>query len=355
MIRAKTIYREFRFQRPAITSRGTYQIKKVHFILLYHTDDPSAAGIGECSLFPGLSFDDVKGFREKLNQTIDRINQGDYFTDSSLANWPSISFGLETAWKDLRTMGSKILYASDFTEGKDSIGINGLIWMNNKEEMIREIRQKIDDGFTCLKMKIGALDLEEELDVIRFIRSQFSADDLELRLDANGAFKMPQAQEVLKILSDFDLHSIEQPIAAGHPDAMARLCETSPIPVALDEELIGKHTSVAKRKLLDTIKPQYVVLKPGLLGGISVCKEWISLAEERKISWWITSSLETNIALNVIAQWTYTLKNTIYHGLSTGLIFNNNIPSPLYLHSERLYYDPNRKWNLSCLEDPLNP
>jgi O-succinylbenzoate synthase len=355
MIRAKTIDREFRFQRPATTSRGTYLTKKVHFIVLYHSDDPSVAGIGECSFLPGLSIDNVKGYREKLNLTIDRINQGDYYTDTSLTDWPSISFGLETAWKDIRTSGSKILYPSDFTEGKDSIDINGLIWMDSKEEMIRQIRQKIDDGFTCLKMKIGKLDLEEELDILRYIRSQYNADHLELRVDANGAFKLPQVEMILKILSEFDLHSIEQPIAAGHPEALARLCELSPIPIALDEELIGKHSTAARRKLLDTIKPQYLVLKPGLLGGMSACKDWISLAEERKIGWWVTSALETNIGLNAIAQWTYTLNNSVYHGLSTGLLFINNIPSPLYLHGERLYYDPDRKWNLSGLEDPANP
>jgi o-succinylbenzoate synthase len=355
MIRAQAIYQEFRFQRPATTSRGTYQTKKVHFILLYHTDDPTSAGIGECSLFPGLSFDDVRGFREKLNHTVERINQGDYYADVSLVNWPSISFGLETAWKDLRTLGSKILFPSDFTEGKDSIGINGLIWMGSKEDMIRQIRQKINDGFTCLKLKVGSLDLDEELEILRYIRSQYSEDDLEIRLDANGAFSISQAPEMLKLLSDFDLHSIEQPIAAGHADAMARLCETSPIPIALDEELIGKHTSAGKRKLLDSLKPQYLVIKPGLLGGISACKEWISLAEERKISWWITSSLETNIGLNAIAQWTYTLKNPVYHGLSTGMLFNDNISSPLYLHGERLYYDPDRKWNLSAFAEAAHP
>lgn len=355
MIRAKSVYREFRFQRPATTSRGTYLNKKVHFILLYHTDDPSAAGIGECSLFRGLSFDDVKGFTEKLNQTVERINQGDYYADASLADWPSISFGLETAWKDLRTLGSKILYPSGFTEGKDPIDINGLIWMDNKEEMIRQIRQKLEDGFTCLKLKIGSLDMEDEFEILKFIRSQCRAEDLELRVDANGAFKPARALEMMKILADFDLHSIEQPIAPGHPDAMCRLCELSPIPIALDEELIGNHTTQKRRKLLDTIKPQYLVLKPGLLGGITACKDWISLAEERKIDWWVTSSLETNIGLNAIAQWTYTLNNNIYHGLSTGSLFHNNIPSPLYLHGERLYYDPDRKWDLSILTDPAAP
>jgi o-succinylbenzoate synthase len=349
MIKAKTVYREFRFQRPATTSRGTYLFKKVHFIVLYHTDDPTIAGLGECSLFPGLSCDDVQGFQEKLNQTIDRINQGDHYSDASLSAWPSINFALETAWKDIRAMGSKILYPSGFTEGNDSIGINGLIWMNSKEEMIRQISQKINDGFTCLKIKIGALDLHEELAVLKYIRNQFSVEELEIRVDANGSFATTEALEAIKMLSPFDLHSIEQPIGPGHIEAMARLCEISPIPVALDEELIGMHSMTNRRKLLDTIKPHYLVLKPGLLGGLAACKDWITLAGETGSGWWITSSLETNIGLNAIAQWTYTLQNPIYQGLSTGSLFVNNIPSPLYLHGERLYFDPYRKWDLTTL------
>jgi o-succinylbenzoate synthase len=348
MIKAKTAYLEFKFQRPATTSRGTHLSKKVHFIILYHTDDPSMAGIGECSLFSNLSYDDVKGFRDKLDQTVERINQGDYLTDSSLAEWPSISFALETAWKDLRTMGSKLLYPSDFTEGKDSLGINGLIWMSNKEEMIRQIHQRLNDGFSCLKLKIGSLDLNEEFEVLRFIREHYSVDELEIRVDANGAFKAGEALEVIKILSDFELHSIEQPIAPGHPEEMAKICELSSIPVALDEELIGKFSMASKRKLLHNIKPKYLVLKPGLLGGLTASKEWIDLAGENGTGWWITSSLETNIGLNAIAQWTYTLQNQIYHGLSTGSLYTNNIPSPLYLHGERLYYSTERKWDLSA-------
>jgi O-succinylbenzoate synthase len=350
MIQAKSAYIEFMFQRPATTSRGTYLTKKVHFIILYHSDDPSIAGVGECSLFTGLSYDAVKGFKEKLKQTIDRINAGDLYTDSTLTEWPSINFALETAWKDLRANGSKIFYPSGFTEGKDSVWINGLIWMADKTEMISQIRQRLNDGFTCLKMKIGALDLRDDIEVLKFIRDQCTAEELEIRVDANGAFNPSDALESIKILSDYHLHSIEQPIGPGHPEEMARLCALSPIPIALDEELIGKHSMSVRRKLLETIKPQYLVLKPGLLGGIAACKDWISLALEKHIAWWITSALETNIALNVVAQWTYTLQNHIYHGLSTGSLYTNNIRSPLYLHGERLYYDPDRKWDLSQFE-----
>jgi L-alanine-DL-glutamate epimerase-like enolase superfamily enzyme len=350
MIKAKTAYLDFKFQRPATTSRGTNTNKKVWFIILYHSDDPSIAGVGECSLFPGLSYDDVKGFKQKLTQTIDRINQGDFFNDSTLIEWPSINFALETAWKDLRANGSKILFPSGFTEGKDSIWINGLIWMSDKTEMIHQIRQKLNDGFTCLKMKIGALDLRDEIEILKFIREQCSAEEMEIRVDANGAFSRSEAMEMIKILSEFNLHSIEQPIAPGHPEEMAKLCANSPIPIALDEELIGKHSMNSRRKLIETIKPRYIILKPGMLGGLAACKDWITLATDHEIGWWITSSLETNIGLNAIAQWTYTLQNHIYHGLSTGSLYNNNIRSPLYLHGERLYFDPDRKWDLSPFE-----
>jgi o-succinylbenzoate synthase len=350
MIKAKVLYSDFHFQRPASTSRGTYLSKKVSFIVLYHSDDPSIAGIGECSLFSGLSYDDVRGFRAKLDKTIDRINQGDYYADVSLTDWPSIHFALETAWKDLRVNGTKILYPSGFTEGKDSIWINGLIWMADKADMIRQIRQKLNDGFTCLKLKIGAIDLREELEVLRFIREHCNAEELEIRVDANGAFSPKEALELLKVLSDFNLHSIEQPISAGHLEDLARLCELSPIPIALDEELIGRHTMASRRKLFETFKPHYLVLKPGLLGGLSACNDWIKLASEFNTGWWITSSLETNIGLNAIAQWTYTLQNQIYHGLSTGSLYNNNIRSPLYLHGERLYFEPERKWDLTIFE-----
>lgn len=355
MIKAHLVYREFEFLRPATTSRGTFHSKKVYYIILYHTDDPSLAGIGECSLFPGLSYDDNKGFEARLKKTIDRINEGDFGSDAELIEWPSIGFALETAWKDIRAMGTKVLYPSGFTEGKDAIRINGLIWMGTREEVTRQIRQKIEDGFTCLKMKIGALDFDEELEILGSLRKECPADELEIRVDANGAFKPKMALEMIKMLSEYDLHSIEQPIPPGHTEAMAALCETSPIPIALDEELIGKHSAVERRKLLDNIKPQYIILKPGLLGGLAPSAEWIRLARERNTGWWITSTLETNIGLNAIAQWTYTLQNPMRQGLSTGNLYVSNIPSPIYLYGERLCFDPERNWDLSGLNEALLP
>jgi O-succinylbenzoate synthase len=353
MIRARIAYREFQFLRPATTSRGTLRKKKVNFIVLYYADDPDIAGIGECSLFPGLSVDDHKEFGIRLQDTVDGINRGDYGNNPALSAWPSLNFALETAWRDLRSGGNRILYPSDFTGGKDSIPINGLIWMGTKDDMKQQIREKLEHGYSCIKIKIGALTLDEELELLGYLRKQFGPEELEIRVDANGAFKRREVLEVLKMLSAFDLHSIEQPIAPGHPEAMAEICGLSPVPVALDEELIGQHTSAAKRKILDIIRPQYVVLKPGMLGGIASCNEWITLCNERKTGWWITSALETNIGLNTIAQWTYTLGNTMAQGLSTGSLFVENIPSPLFLSGEWLYYDPDRKWDLTSLTDTL--
>jgi o-succinylbenzoate synthase len=355
MIKARIAYRDFQFLHPATTSRGTFLNKKVYYLILYHTDDPTIAGIGECSLFRGLSFDDRKGFEIRLQQVIDRINLGDYGLDATLVEWPSISFALETAWKDIRVNGSKILFPSGFTNGKDSIGINGLIWMGSREEIIKQIREKLEDGFTCLKLKLGALSFDEELDILQMLRKDYPPEDLEIRVDANGAFKPKAAMEILKILSDYDLHSIEQPIPPGHTEAMASLCLNSPIAIALDEELIGKHTTSEKRKILETIKPQYIVLKPGLLGGMSACAEWIRLAGIAGTDWWITSSLETNIGLNAISQWTYTLQNPMTQGLSTGSLYVSNIPSPLYLYGDRLCYDPDRNWDLSDLSGSYYP
>ena len=349
MINARTIYREFTFNRPATTSRGTWLKKKVYYVLLNKSGDPSTTGIGECSLLPGLSIDDTPGFPDQLNIMINRINQGEEIAGSSLSDLPSLAFALETARNDLRVAGSKLLYPSGFTEGKDSIRINGLIWMGQKDEMMKQIKQKLEDGFTCLKLKIGALNFEDELDLLRYLRKQYTSRELEIRVDANGAFKPGKALEFLKVLAGYDLHSIEQPIPAGHMEAMAELCALSPLPIALDEELTGIHSIAAKKKLLETIRPAYLVLKPGLLGGIASCKEWIEISREFNTDWWITSALESNIGLNAIAQWTYTLNNPISHGLSTGLLYASNIPSPLYLHCDRLYYDPDRNWNISDL------
>ncbi len=347
MIKAVIRYNEFRFRRPATTSRGAFTSKPVYYIVLYDNSSPNLFGIGECSLFPGLSMDDVEGYEKKIKEIVDLINKGWYELNMPLYAFPSINFALETAIKDLEQNGSKILYPSSFTDGKDSIAINGLIWMGTRKEMCAQIDQKLNLGFQCLKLKIGALDFDEEYEIIADIRKRYKVDDLEIRVDANGAFPPEDALEYLYRLSDLDLHSVEQPILPSQLDEMAALCETTPIPIALDEELIGKYTVENKQQLLKIIQPQYIVLKPGLLGGISSCTEWIETANRQNIGWWITSSLETNIGLNAIAQWTYSLKNSMAQGLSTGDLFVNNIESPLALMGEKLYYFPQKKWDLS--------
>jgi o-succinylbenzoate synthase len=347
MIKAVYRYKEFKFRQAATTSRGTLHSKKVYFLVLYDDKLPFVNGIGECSVFPGLSMDDTSSFEKKLNEIVDLINRGWFNLKSPIYSYPSINFAIETAMKDLEQQGSKILYPSAFTEGKDSIRINGLIWIGKEDEMQQQIDSKISLGFKCLKLKIGALDLEEEYKILAQIRKRYSPEDLEIRLDANGAFQPEDALEILYNLSNFAIHSIEQPILPSQLEEMAALCETSPIPIALDEELIGKYPKENKQQLLKLINPQYIILKPGLLGGISSCVEWIDVAENMKIGWWITSSLETSIGLNAIAQWTYTLNNPLVQGLGTGTLFENNIDSPLAVTGEKLYYFPRKKWDLS--------
>jgi O-succinylbenzoate synthase len=347
MIKAVYRYMEFKFRQPARTSRGTLYTKKVYFLILFDDKTPSIKGIGECSVFPGLSMDDTDGFQRKLDEIVDLINRGWFNLKAPIYIYPSINFAIETALRDLDQQGSKVFYPSEFTEGKDSIRINGLIWMGDADEMKQQIDMKLKQGFTCLKLKVGSLSIEEEIKILASIRKNFSISDLEIRLDANGAYQPEEALEILYRLSDFGIHSVEQPILPSQLEEMAALCETSPIPVALDEELIGKHPKENKVQLLKIINPKFIVLKPGLLGGISACEEWIDIANEMNIGWWVTSSLETNIGLNVIAQWAYKLANPMAQGLGTGNLFENNIDSPLAVTGEKLYYFPNKKWDLS--------
>lgn len=351
MLKAELRYKEFIYRRPATTSRGTYTQKNVWFILLFDEDHPQVKGIGECSLFPGLSIDDREDFEPALKEVVASINRGTFDFTTPLPEFPSIQFALETAQKDLQSNGSKLLFPSAFTRGEDFIRINGLIWMGDRRDMENQIDQKLSQGFSCVKMKIGAIGFEDEWEVLTQLRKRYPAADLEIRLDANGAFSPAEAPEKLKRLSDLTVHSIEQPIRQKQPEEMARLCAESPIPIALDEELLGIFPMVKKEKLLDEIRPQYIILKPGLLGGTGLSEEWIKAADQRNMGWWITSALETNIGLNAIAQWTYTLKKDMPHGLSTGALFENNIESPLNLQGERLFYSPERQWRLEGLRE----
>ena len=337
------------FKQASGTSRGVLRTKDSWFIFLQNTDNPAITGIGECGLLKGLSADDVPEYEAKVAEVCQTINNYDYWLSEGLRTFPSIHFGLEIALKDLAAQGSKILFPSDFTEKEMPVPINGLIWMGAKQFMFDQIKTKLAAGFDCIKLKIGAIDFAAELDLLKYIRQQFSAKDIEIRVDANGAFKPSNALEKLKRLSEFDLHSIEQPIKQGQLQEMAQLCEKTPLPIALDEELIGVFTADKKRMVIKTIRPQYLIFKPSFIGGYSGTQEWIDLCKEFDTPWWMTSALESNIGLNAIAQWTAVLDNPMPQGLGTGQLYTNNIESPLTVKDGRIHYQQDGQWDLSNL------
>ena len=335
---------DFRFK--AVTSRQAMVAKETYFIRL--TDSASGrVGIGECALFRGLSAEDTPGYETKLQKLCKVINRGERLPKLS----SSLSFGLETALRDLEGDGQGVIYPSDWLDGKYGIRINGLVWMGDEEEMAARISSKLADGFKCLKLKIGGIDFESELKLLNSIRRRFDSNTLELRLDANGAFTPQDALSKLERLSKNDIHSIEQPIRAGQWFAMADICRNSPIPVALDEELIGESDRVRRDTMLNIIKPSYIILKPSLCGGLDATDRWIKSARMHKIGWWLTSALESNVGLNAIAQLAASHNVKRPQGLGTGLLYHNNIPSPLSLRGERLYYDNGGgAWDFSALD-----
>jgi o-succinylbenzoate synthase len=343
MIKARYRTHDLQFKFPAGTSRGVLSHKPSSFLIL---EKDGFTGIGECSTIPDLSIDPVDTYSCKLDELCQLLNEGCDPNSVDLSAYPSIAFGLETALLDLKAKGTKCLFSSEFTEGKTGIPMNGLVWMGDKAFMQRQILEKIEAGYHCIKLKIGAIDFETELEIIAGIRQQFSASDIELRLDANGAFIPTDALQKLERLAAFEIHSIEQPIRQGQWEVLAEICRKSPIPVVLDEELIGVQ-SVDREALLDKIKPAYIILKPSLVGGFGVSEEWIRLADKHKIGWWITSALESNIGLNAIAQWTYMLNSALPQGLGTGQLYHNNIPSPLEIKDAKLFYQPSNHWDLS--------
>ncbi len=329
------------FKQASGTSRGILTQKETWFITLFQNEKK---GIGECGILRGLSSDDTPNYEQKLKWVCDNINLGLDVLLKQLQAYPSIQFGLETAFLSLNAVDEFTLFPSSFTQGKDAIPINGLVWMGDKHFMTSQIKTKIEQGFKCIKMKIGAIDFETELELLKSIRTNFSSQDIELRVDANGAFSPSEALTKLQQLAKFDLHSIEQPIKQGQHKAMAQLCKNTPLPIALDEELIGVFKTEDKYSLLNFIKPQYIILKPSLIGGIAGSKQWIKHANNLNINWWITSALESNIGLNAIAQWTYTLQNNMPQGLGTGSLFTNNFTSPLHVKNGELHYKTDTNW-----------
>ena len=332
-----------KFKKPSGTSRGILRIKETWFLTI---EANGKKGIGECGILRTLSADDVPGYEEKLKWVCENIKLGVEVLWEALREYPSIQFGVEMAFASLHSEHPFELYPSSFTRGKDKILINGLIWMGDRLFMKEQIQQKIAEGFDCIKMKIGAIDFKKEIELLQFIRSNFSKDEIELRVDANGAFLPEEAMQKLTELHKYDLHSIEQPIKAGQVEAMETLCSETPLPIALDEELIGVFDFEEQRKLLEKIKPQFIILKPSLIGGIKGTNHWISQANCLNIKWWITSALESNIGLNAIAQYTYSLATKIPQGLGTGGLYLNNIESPLFVEKGMIGYDPYKKWKV---------
>jgi o-succinylbenzoate synthase len=341
-ITARYIKYILNFKSPSGTSRGILKTKETWFIILQLNDK---IGIGETGLFRGLSFDDVPNYQEKLHWVCENIHLGLDVLLQELITFPSIQFGLEQAFLSLKSQTSFELFPTKFTQGKEAININGLIWMGNKDFMKSQIKEKLANGFSCIKMKIGAIDFETELSLLKSIRKEFSSNEVVLRVDANGAFKPDKALKKLEKLAKFDIHSIEQPIQQGQIEAMADLCIKTPVPIALDEELIGVFSSEERQQLLATIQPHFIILKPSLLGGFENTLEWITLATQNNCGWWMTSALESNIGLNAIAQFTYHLKNPLPQGLGTGSLFTNNFDSPLEINNGKLHYNNTKNWN----------
>ncbi len=332
------------FKQASGTSRGVLKTKETWFLIL---SSEGKQGIGECGVFRGLSVDDRPDYEDKLKWLCQNIHLDLDFLLNELIEFPSIQFGLEMAMKSLSSKHPFELFPSKFTESTDTIPINGLIWMGSEAFMKQQITDKIAAGFSCIKMKIGAIDFQTEINLLKSIRKEFTSKDIELRVDANGAFLPSEALEKLKILSDLDLHSIEQPIKQGQIQEMTQLCKETPLPIALDEELIGVFTVTNKQTLLQTIKPQYIILKPSLVGGFNGSDSWIEIAEKNNIGWWITSALESNVGLNAIAQYTYNKQSKLPQGLGTGGLFTNNFDCPLQVKNGTLRYNNKINWNFN--------
>lgn len=335
--------RTFHFKQPAGTSRGTYLTRRSWMLTVISDMRPGLRGIGECAPLPDLSCDASPHYGHILKSVCSMVEQTGTLDMAALRPYPSMLFGLETALLNLQR-GSDVLFDTPFGRGEEGIPINGLIWMGRFEEMRQRIEKKLNDGFGCVKLKIGAIDFEDEMQLIRLIRKRFGKENVELRVDANGAFSPDNALDRVERLAGYDIHSIEQPIRQHQWEAMARLCRESPLPIALDEELIGVNITGMKAELLDTIKPAFIVLKPSLHGGMSGTREWVDMARKRNIGTWITSALESNVGLNAISHLTariYGPNISLPQGLGTGQLFTDNIPMNLVIKGDRLWYADN--------------
>ena len=346
-LRSAYFKKTFNFNFKARTSRGLMRDKTSWFVKIWDEANPAVFGIGECGPLPGLSIDATPEYESVLQLCVENVSvlpSRDLFQLKHIVppQYPSIMFGFETALLDLKNGGTRLLYDNTFIKGKP-LPINGLIWMGDMDFMMNQINQKIAQGFRCIKLKVGGLNFDRECDILSYIRKRYFREDITVRLDANGAFKIDDVLFRLAELSKFNVQSIEQPIKPGLPE-MEELCRKSPIPVAFDEELIGKHTTDEKIQLLDRLKPQFIILKPTLHGGLQQCEEWIKQAEARNVRWWITSALESNIGLNAICQFTANYPVSIPQGLGTGQIYENNFTSPLTVSGGNIFYGADQSW-----------
>lgn len=355
----KGIYKkhQLQFKFEAGTSRGVLKNKLSYILSIWDEKNPKVQGLGECGPLPGLSLDDTPGLEENIQQALQKIQSfsapddvNDLFEITNKIvrkEFPSLRFGMETALLDMYRGGKRILFPNKFSKGMETIPINGLIWMGNSDFMWQQVKEKLQAGYRCLKIKIGALDFEKECELLRYIRKEFPSGNIELRVDANGAFSAGEALHKLNILADFDIHSIEQPIMPGQREELRKLCQESPVPIALDEELIGIFDQQQKAELLSYVKPAYIILKPTLLGGFEEIAEWIEDAEKLNIGWWVTSALESNIGLNAISQFAANYVLRIPQGLGTGQLYHNNFVSPLTISQGELKYDVNKEWEIN--------
>ncbi len=327
--------RTLHFKQPAGTSRGVYTTRKIWLVYL---SDGKKTGMGECAPLPDLSCDVRNDYEEVLEGFCQKLCESGEIDYEAMRDYPSMLFGLETALLNLQH--GDIMFDTAFSRGEVGIPINGLVWMGNYDEMLQRMEEKLEKGFRCVKLKIGAIDFDQELDLVKRIRDRFSFHEVELRLDANGAFPYEEALYKLELLSQYAIHSIEQPIKAQQWALMAELCRESPLPIALDEELIGVNDPEMKHHMLNIIKPRYIILKPSLHGGMQGCREWFKTARDMGIGSWITSALESNIGLNAIAQFAadvYGDHITMPQGLGTGQLFTDNIPMPLEIRGDKLW------------------
>ena len=345
----KAAYAPYRliFKAPAGTSRGILLHKDTYFLKVWDESNPEVYGLGECALFKGLSREDTPLYESKLREMCQNIALG---ISTDLSEYSSLQFGLETALCDLSNGGRRVVVDTPFVHGETTIPINGLVWMGSFDEMSARIEEKLSAGFTTIKLKIGAIDFESELELIRQLRGRFSSETLTIRVDANGGFSPEEALPKLNRLAAYGIHSCEQPIKPNQWAEMRKICAESPIHIALDEELIGITDPMQMFMLLREIAPQYLIIKPSLMGGFAGAQEWLKMAKMTNTGAWFTSALESNVGLNAIAQVVAKFNPLIPQGLGTGALYTNNIESPLYQKADYLAYNPEGKWVLPDMQ-----